>query len=59
AVFHNQSLHKSPYYSGKHDGRTLPNADRFSDCLLRLPLFYELSTDMQDKVIKNVLLFYK
>lgn len=59
AVFHNQSLHKSTYYADKHDGRTLPNTDKFSDCLLRLPLFYELTTNMQDKVIKNVLLFYK
>ncbi|MHB8260639.1 MAG: dTDP-4-amino-4,6-dideoxygalactose transaminase [Bacteroidia bacterium] len=59
AVFHNQSLHKSIYYADKHDGRTLPNADRYTNCLLRLPLFYELTTDMQNKVIENVLFFYK
>lgn len=42
AVFHYLSLHSSPYYQLQHDGRDLPNSDRYSDCLLRLPLFYEL-----------------
>ena len=28
AIFHYLSLHKSPFYTGKHDGRVLPNADR-------------------------------
>ncbi|MFZ2339341.1 MAG: dTDP-4-amino-4,6-dideoxygalactose transaminase [Bacteroidales bacterium] len=43
AVFHYLSLHKSPFYSLKHDGRELPNCDRFADCLVRLPMFYELN----------------
>ena len=42
-VFHYQSLHKSAYYKDKHDGRELPNSDRYSDCLVRLPLYYDLS----------------
>ncbi|MDB2587787.1 dTDP-4-amino-4,6-dideoxygalactose transaminase, partial [Flavobacteriaceae bacterium] len=42
SVFHYQSLHNSPFYQPRHDGRSLPNSDRFSDCLLRMPLFYEL-----------------
>lgn len=42
AVFHYQSLHLSPFYKDKHDGRVLANCDHYSDCLLRLPLFYEL-----------------
>ena len=41
-VFHYLALHASAYYAGKHDGRALPNCDRFADCLVRLPLFYEL-----------------
>lgn len=45
AVFHYLSLHKSPFYCSKHDGRELPNSDRYSDCLVRLPMFYELETD--------------
>jgi len=43
AVFHYLALHDSPYYQNKHDGRTLPNCDFFTDTLIRLPLYYELS----------------
>lgn len=42
AVFHYLSLHKSTFYLDKHDGRELPNADLYSGCLVRLPMFYEL-----------------
>ncbi len=45
AVFHYLSLHKSTYYVDKHDGRTLTWADDYSDRLLRLPLYFELSDD--------------
>ncbi|MBR5076744.1 MAG: dTDP-4-amino-4,6-dideoxygalactose transaminase [Bacteroidales bacterium] len=45
AVFHYLSLHSSPYYLDKHDGRSLPNCDRFADCLVRLPMYYELGLD--------------
>ncbi len=54
AVFHYLSLHSSPYYQDKHDGRELPNCDRFADCLVRLPMFYELSVD-EVKNITNVI----
>jgi dTDP-4-amino-4,6-dideoxygalactose transaminase len=40
--FHYQSLHKSPYYLPKHDGRELINCDRYSDCLVRMPMFFDL-----------------
>ncbi|MBY0487410.1 MAG: dTDP-4-amino-4,6-dideoxygalactose transaminase, partial [Flavobacteriaceae bacterium] len=36
AVFHYISLHSSDYYTSKHDGRSLPHSDKFTDCLLRL-----------------------
>jgi dTDP-4-amino-4,6-dideoxygalactose transaminase len=42
AVFHFQSLHRSEYYRDRHDGRKLPWSDFYSDCLLRLPLYYTL-----------------
>ena len=42
AVFHYISLHSSPYYNKKHDGRELINSDMFTECLLRLPMFFEL-----------------
>jgi dTDP-4-amino-4,6-dideoxygalactose transaminase len=50
-VFHYLSLHKSPYYFDKHDGRELPNSDLYSDCLVRLPFYYDLSENDRWKVI--------
>lgn len=43
SVFHYQSLHNSPFYHSKHDSRDLLNADKYSQQLVRLPLFYELT----------------
>lgn len=54
AVFHYLSLHKSPFYQDKHDGRSLDNSDNFSDCLVRLPLFYELSENEQQRIINVI-----
>lgn len=42
AVFHYLSLHSSEFYKDKHDGRLLPESDRYSECLVRLPMFYDL-----------------
>ncbi len=42
AVFHYLSLHSSPFFIGKHDNRMLLETDRYTDCLVRLPLYYEL-----------------
>lgn len=58
AVFHYLSLHKSPFYTNKHDGRNLPYTDSFSDCLLRLPMYYELSAADQTRIIEVILKFY-
>lgn len=58
AVFHYLSLDKSPYYRDKHDGRPMPNSDRFTDCLLRLPMYYELSREDLDYVIYHINKFY-
>ena len=43
AVFHYLSLHSSAYYADKHDGRALPECDRYADTLVRLPMYYDLS----------------
>lgn len=50
AVFHYLSLHKSEYYKNKHDGRELQNSDRYTDCLVRLPLFYDLEMADVEKI---------
>ncbi len=57
-VFHYLSLHKSEYYADKHDGRELPNSDRYSDCLLRLPMFYELTNQHINKITNVINDFY-
>ncbi len=58
AVFHYQSLHKSQYFKNFHDGRELPYSDHYSKCLLRLPLFFDLSNDHQQIVIEKILNFF-
>ena len=45
AVFHYLSLHSSPYYQDKHDDRVLPECDRYADCLVRLPMYYDLKDE--------------
>ena len=45
AVFHYLSLHSSEFYKDKHDGRVLSESDRYSECLVRLPLYYGLAED--------------
>lgn len=57
-VFHYLSLHKSPFYHAKHDGRELPRSDFYSDCLLRLPMFYELSASDVEIVVGMINNFY-
>ena len=52
AVFHYLSLHNSEYYQAKHDGRVLINSDKFTECLVRLPLFYELNTSNVLKILE-------
>jgi len=54
SVFHYISLHKSPFYLDKHDGRDLKNADRYSDILVRLPFYYELTDDNIRFIIEQV-----
>ncbi len=58
AVFHYLSLHKSPYYSDKHDGRDLENCDKFSDTLMRLPFFYELTPEEIDLICNQIIAFF-
>lgn len=46
AVFHYQSLNHSGYYLQNHPQQSMPNSERYTDCLLRLPLYYELPDDV-------------
>jgi dTDP-4-amino-4,6-dideoxygalactose transaminase len=57
-VFHYLSLHKSSFYEAKHDGRELDWSDYYTNRLVRLPLFYELTESqcsfIQDKTVKII-----
>lgn len=61
AVFHYLSLHLSEYYKVHHEGGIpeLPNCDRFADCLVRLPMFYELKDEEVQLIINAIHDFYK
>ncbi|MFQ2688069.1 dTDP-4-amino-4,6-dideoxygalactose transaminase [Aeromonas caviae] len=54
AVFHYLSLHTSEFYQGKYIGYPLPNSDCFSDTLVRLPLFYELTDEHVDYICVQI-----
>lgn len=50
AVFHYLSLHKSPFYNEKHSGKPLELSDNYSDCLVRLPFYFDLSDADLNKI---------
>ena len=59
AVFHYLPLHSSNYYVGRHEGRNLRDCDRYADCLVRLPLYYELDDTDLDYIIMSIKGFIK
>lgn len=59
AMFHYVSLHTTNFYLSKNEEITLPNAERFSDCLLRLPLFPDLSETDIMFIASKVKQFYE
>ena len=59
AVFHYLSLHSSTYYAPRHDGRALPECDRYADCLVRLPLFYDLDVETVDHICDLISTYYQ
>ena len=60
AVFHYLSLHRSPYHTKSLNGKEqwLPEADRYTNCLIRLPLYYSLKIEEVEKIIQIVKSFY-
>ena len=59
AVFHYICLHDSPYFLNKHDGREMPNAKKFENCLVRLPLWVNMTEEQVQYVIQKVIEFYR
>ena len=58
SVFHYLSLHKSPFYENKHDGRELEMSDFYEHHLLRLPFFYDITEEELTKVIAEINNFF-
>lgn len=59
AVFHYLSLHSSEYYKNRHDGRALPECDWYADCLVRLPLFYDLKIEDVERICDLIEAYYR
>ena len=55
SVFHYLSLHKSPFYQDQYKGPELPESDRYTDCLVRLPLYYELTKEQIETIIATII----
>jgi dTDP-4-amino-4,6-dideoxygalactose transaminase len=62
AVFHYLSLNKSPYYLSTISSelnKDLINSDNYTDRLLRLPMYYELTAGDIQKIVLSIKDFYK
>jgi len=58
AVFHYLSLHSSQFYKDKHDGRELPECDRYADTLVRLPMYYDLEIEDVERICNCITAFF-
>jgi len=54
ASFHYLSLHKSNFCKNKYSELYLPNADKYTSHLLRLPLYYELNEQVLNLIINTL-----
>lgn len=59
AVFHYLPLHKSPFYTSFNPRRQLINAERYSDCLIRLPMYFGMGLTEIEYVVSQVEDFYR
>lgn len=62
SVFHYISLHNSPFQQSQHSdsvNQHLPYSDFYTDTLVRLPLFYELSETEVDQICDIIHQFFE
>jgi len=59
AVFHYLPLHQSLFFKDKYKGLPLREAERYADCLLRLPFYYDLTEQEIESVTGAIYSFYK
>lgn len=58
AVFHYLPLHLSSFFLCSNPRQILPNAERFGETLVRLPLYYDLDDTSVREIISAVKKFY-
>lgn len=59
SVFHYLSLHKSAFAESQQwEVAELPQSDKYTDCLVRFPLFYELTQEEISEVCRHIKSFY-
>lgn len=58
AVFHYLCLHESPFYASQYQGLNLSEAKRYDECLIRLPLYYDMTDEDVFEVVKYVKIFF-
>ena len=59
APFHYLALHKSEYYVHHSDSiPELPNCDMYADCLVRMPMFYELELEQVEMIVGYIKEYY-
>ena len=54
AVFHYHSLHRAPFFSSQTNETSLPQADYYSNRLLRLPFYYSLTEGQVDLICNTI-----
>lgn len=59
AIFHYLPLHKSPYWLKEHKEESLAEAEKWADCLVRLPLYHSLTAGEQNAVVAAVEAFFR
>ncbi len=59
AIFHYLALHQSPFYRSLHKEQMLPNAEKYANCLLRLPLYCTLEPQQQDNIVDIIKKYYQ
>ncbi len=58
AVFHYLSLHKSDYFKDQYKGEQLTQSDHYTCCLLRLPLFNDMTENQVKLVCQSISDFF-
>jgi dTDP-4-amino-4,6-dideoxygalactose transaminase len=59
ALFHYLPLHSSAYFREQHDGRELPNTDRFSGTIVRLPFYNRLKKNQVRYIVSEITRFFE